>query len=232
MTRLRLGDSEFGDGRWPRKRLHLTRWARGKGAQPHAVGNIATFLLRSGATENRPTSNIQRPTLNTGRMPVPPWGPAEAGTPNAELRYRASRQPQTPDSRPRIEDENEDEEEGKTSNIEHRTSNFQFEDKSSGGAPKGTGETPVPPWGPAEAGTPNANGASPPFVSLVCFVVKVWVSQSSPLRHPCSSVVKIGAAQRSAPRICRLPTGFGFCSNPPMLNQQMLNRPVSFSPSP
>jgi hypothetical protein len=126
-------------------------------------------------------------------MPVPPWGPAEAGTPNAELLYRASRQPQTPDARRQIEDE--DEEEGKTSNIEHRTSNLktslpagrrkgqarrlchlgdrlkpghqtsniqhrtsniQFEDKSSGGAPKGTGETPVPPWGPAEAGTPNA----------------------------------------------------------------------------
>jgi hypothetical protein len=30
----------------------------------------------------------------------------------------------------------------------------------------------------------------------------------------------------------RLPTGFGFCSNPPMLNQQTLNRPVSFSPLP
>jgi len=64
--------------------------------------------------------------------------------------------PQTRDGTPNIEywewkfeDEDEDEEEGKTSNIEHSTSNFQFEDKSSGGAPKGTGEAPVLPWEPA-----------------------------------------------------------------------------------
>jgi hypothetical protein len=35
-----------------------------------------------------------------------------------------------------------------------QVSNFQFED-AFGGGPKDTGETPVPPWEPVEAGTPN-----------------------------------------------------------------------------
>ena len=71
---------------------------------------------------------------------MPPWEPAEAGTPNIEH------------STPTCVASG------------HRTLNLKT---LSAGAPKGTGAAPVLP------GTPNTGGASLPFVSFVCVVVKV-----------------------------------------------------------
>jgi len=49
-------------------------------------------------------------------------------------------------------------------------------------------------------------------------------------RNPRAS--RVTRPSKSVFRICRLPNSLGFCSNPPMLNQQTFNRPVSFSQSP